>query len=191
MTFESIILNMVNKEIDYEKILIIDKSITKRILKINTNLISFNFCSNRYFFYIQGLSDIKQYIPDIDENGILLLIITNESFNSNFYFDNECKYFIKNFNDLEADETSFVHEHQHKEESYGVGIGVLEAKQYIPRKGTKPKMSKLNTPQYDIILRKHSYILSLDSIWIQTKLGKNIELKNMRFIMKPNSELLS
>lgn len=184
MSFEDIIVDMTTQDTpNIEDIIVIDRKLTRSVFKINTKLICFSECSGRCFFYIQGLSDLKKFIPDINEDGVLLLIVVTDMFDMKSFATSDCTHFIKDFNTMDHDKYSFVHDYKGCTPS-GIGFTELQDHIFIPRAGTKPKRSTLNKPFFRLSKRKNTFHMTVDSLWLKLSNDRHYELKETQFIMK-------
>lgn len=185
MTFESILTSMAIKPGDNIKI--INKRLTRGVLKVNVDVICCNLCESRAFFYVTNISQLCDFIPELKPTDVILIVMIFDDFNPYSFFEPDCKFFIRDFNSLPNNDYSFIHSLDTcpEDNTYGVGITVLNEVPFIPRKGTKPKKSKANKKYYKFSKGKNNkFNMTVSTMWIRMENNVDYELKDTQFVLK-------
>lgn len=166
---------------------VINKKLTKGVLKLNVDVICSNVTESRGFFYITNLVQLCKYIPDLKPDDVLLIIMVTESFDPEHFFDDDCKFFIKDFNSLPFNDFSFVHSIDTcpTDNTHGVGFTLLKEYRFVPRKGTKPKKATTQKKHYKFKKgKKNTFNMTVSSMWIRLPNGKDYNLVDTQFVLK-------
>ena len=167
------------------KVHIINKKITKGVLKLVVDVICFNVCESRGFFYITNLAQLCAYIPDLKPDDVLLVVMVTDNFDTQSFFDEDCKFFIKDFNSLSGNDCSFIHELDTCPQPGGVGVTILNEHEFVPRKGTKPKKSIITKKHYKFTKgKKNTFNMTVTSMWLRLANNTDYLLKDTQFVLK-------
>ena len=185
--FKQILNQMANQQppSDTNKTVIINQGKRNPTLRIQGDILCFNVCESRCFFYVRGLSELHNHIPEIKPDDVVLLVVLMSNFNPAHFFDKDCKYFIHDFNTLPGDDVAFIHDlHQCPHDTGGVGFTILQQKPRTQRAGSKPRRNRQRKPFYRIQKKQNSFEFTTDSMWFRTLSGIDYDLRNICFQLR-------